>query len=677
MAALHLPGGQPALEPQVEGPRSDRRKQREATKQRRAAAAQELQQLRAWKQARADTGGSGEGSPGKATGKGNNNKKGKSNLHSKTRDGKEVCYSWNNKQGKCADVSLGQAVSVGQGACLPEVPQRQAPFGGVPAVGLGSAVPPAGVQGDGAASHPCPNAEEDSIVVESHARGSPPVREERPFPPKVCLSPAAEEAAEGATSWEEFRGRRLFRFVHWFAGTARFGVGEAVVAEASKHGLRAEHISLDRDRDGVDLAADEPAESHLAWAREHKVDGAHAGFPCSTFSRLRFREQPGMPGPVRDLEHMRGLPSNTPAQQKEADVGWLLAARSATFMDAVRSSARERSVQAVATLENPLPSGPPYPSAFFVDEVAAFLQDEESEAAEFNSCICGMPNWKPARWAGALRGLASLSGRCKCKVPHEQIIGKKASAAAARYPPALCEVYAELVVKAWEETLSKEWEIISQRRRPAEGGEQAQPLVRVGRFGNVLVRQQLAELSWKGSRAGRFGLSGAAVQEGPEGGGERQVHREHAWASQGGQVDPRPAARRLGGGSRVPVLCQVAPRSAGGGGQLRPEGLRGPVAGVGREVEASPSRLGGRQGQSGASGLRAMAVPLGRHLGEMAASRPWATPRCPSGRGRAIEGAHRRARHLSEDRGGERRPSSAGRAGGVHVRLQKLFVLLR
>ena len=112
-------------------------------------------------------------------------------------------------------------------------------------------------------------------------------------------------------------------------------------------------------------------------------------------------------------------------------------------------------------------------------------------------------------------------------------------------------------MKAWEETLSKEWEIISQRRRPAEGGEQAQPLVRVGRFGNVLVRQQLAELLWKGSRVRAIG---AAVQEGPEGGGERQVRRGHAWASQGGQVDPRLAARRLGGGSRVPVLCQVAPR---------------------------------------------------------------------------------------------------------------------
>ena len=71
VAALHLPGGQPALEPLMEGYRADRRKQREVTKHRRVAAAQELQQLRAWKQARADMGGSGEGSPNKDAGRGN------------------------------------------------------------------------------------------------------------------------------------------------------------------------------------------------------------------------------------------------------------------------------------------------------------------------------------------------------------------------------------------------------------------------------------------------------------------------------------------------------------------------------------------------------------------------------------------------------------------------------
>ena len=63
------------------------------------------------------------------------------------------------------------------------------------------------------------------------------------------------------------------------------------------------------------------------------------------------------------------------------------------------------------------------------------------------------------------------------------------------------------------EAQSKEEKINPQRRRPAEGSEQVQPLVRVGRFGNVLVRQQLAELSWKGSRAGRFGLSGPPTKK--------------------------------------------------------------------------------------------------------------------------------------------------------------------
>ena len=107
VAASHLPGGQPALEPQVERSRAVRRKQREATKQRRAAAVQELQQLRAWKQAT-------EGSPSKVTNMGNDDKKGKSNLHSKTRDGKEFYDSGDDKQGMCADVAPSKPCSSGR-----------------------------------------------------------------------------------------------------------------------------------------------------------------------------------------------------------------------------------------------------------------------------------------------------------------------------------------------------------------------------------------------------------------------------------------------------------------------------------------------------------------------------------------------------------------------------------
>ena len=114
VAVSHLPGGQPALEPQVERSRAVRRKQREATKQQRGVAVQELQQLRAWKQARAHTGGSGEGSPNKVAGRGNSTKKGKSYLHSKTRDCKEICFSWNDRLGTCADVASGKLCPSGR-----------------------------------------------------------------------------------------------------------------------------------------------------------------------------------------------------------------------------------------------------------------------------------------------------------------------------------------------------------------------------------------------------------------------------------------------------------------------------------------------------------------------------------------------------------------------------------
>ena len=113
-AASHLLGGQPALEPQVERSREVRRKQREATKQRRAAAVQELQQSRAWKQAGAHPGGSVEGSSSRTATMGNNGKKGKSNLHSKAHDSKEFYDSGDDKRDECADVDPDKPCSSGR-----------------------------------------------------------------------------------------------------------------------------------------------------------------------------------------------------------------------------------------------------------------------------------------------------------------------------------------------------------------------------------------------------------------------------------------------------------------------------------------------------------------------------------------------------------------------------------
>ena len=111
LASAHLPGGSAAIYPQTESPGNpERRRQRAATKERRAEASQELQTFRAQKVARSDTGSTADSS-GKASGKG---LKGKGKRHSKDRDGKEICYSWNNKQGKCADLEAGKPCPAGR-----------------------------------------------------------------------------------------------------------------------------------------------------------------------------------------------------------------------------------------------------------------------------------------------------------------------------------------------------------------------------------------------------------------------------------------------------------------------------------------------------------------------------------------------------------------------------------
>ena len=58
-----------------------------------------------------------------------------------------------------------------------------------------------------------------------------------------------------------------------------------------------------------------------------------------------------------------------------------------------------------------------------LEEVVTFMGDPEAQTADFNSCVCGAPFWKPARWAGYLPGLSGLSGTCTCKTPHLAAVG--------------------------------------------------------------------------------------------------------------------------------------------------------------------------------------------------------------------------------------------------------------
>ena len=158
----------------------------------------------------------------------------------------------------------------------------------------------------------------------------------------------------GGSSIPDCARRRMLDFPALFFGSTKFGLGEAISVVAARRGIKVRVINRDILRDGTDLLADEPFSSYFTAALNGHFDGFHSGFPCSSFSRARFR--PGGPPPVRDRQHLRGRPSNSRVQQLEAEKGTLLATRSAAMVRAVESGGKKRGLQRTATLENPADS---------------------------------------------------------------------------------------------------------------------------------------------------------------------------------------------------------------------------------------------------------------------------------------------------------------------------------
>jgi hypothetical protein len=271
--------------------------------------------------------------------------------------------------------------------------------------------------------------------------------------------PQALELLRSTGDFAKYKESRTFRFVHLFSG-ARDVLKPALERAAAKEGLRIKVESYDRDGpQKQNLADDRPYMDLLETV--DTIDGMHAGFPCGSFSMVRNR--PGGPPPVRSREFPYGLPTNDVLQQKEADTGTVLAVRSSMLASKVLDNHRKRKVGEVATLENPPGSeaGQDCP-AWLLPEIVDFLKVYQAQDAFFNSCIYmqGKYRWlKPARWSGRLQDLEELAGKCSCPswVVHEMLRGKDKTAAAAEYPAALAERYANLVIKVFKQNLQLEF----------------------------------------------------------------------------------------------------------------------------------------------------------------------------------------------------------------------------
>ena len=271
------------------------------------------------------------------------------------------------------------------------------------------------------------------------------------------------EVLARAKDFGEFRDGRCFRFLHLFSGPRNM-LAEAIKRLGKAEGLKTDVLSMDKLGEGnVDLLQEHPFKEILEEAEAHSFDGAHAGFPCGSFSRARYKEGTG-PSPVRSLQHMYGLPGNSRSQQAEADRGTILAVRSVEAVKAVLRSQRKRRVPQVGSLENPPGSDTQFEGpAWQLQEVKAFVKNYKLETALFNTCAFqsrAKTRWfKPGRFSGALEGLRGLAKKCTCPswVFHESLVGKEKTSKAAQYPEELAEAYAKLVIQAFKLTLQLEW----------------------------------------------------------------------------------------------------------------------------------------------------------------------------------------------------------------------------
>ena len=253
-------------------------------------------------------------------------------------------------------------------------------------------------------------------------------------------------------SLEEYMENRVFTFIHHYSGSED-RLAEAIQKEAKRRGVRVKCISADISQ-GDDLLAPKPFEEHMKMAADGDVDGFHAGWPCTTFSRLRWRPSPGLPGPVRSKAFPNGFISNTASQQSECDRGTLFLARSLAMGQKVTESRGPGVGGAFYTFENPPPSGvEQHLSAWEMPEYLAFMERHHPRHVDFNTCCyeedleIGKRHFKPQRFAGNLHNLLSLKDVCRCgDAGHDPIVGSAKSKASAAYPRALASDYAVLAV---------------------------------------------------------------------------------------------------------------------------------------------------------------------------------------------------------------------------------------
>ena len=260
-------------------------------------------------------------------------------------------------------------------------------------------------------------------------------------------------------SEKDYISDRLFKFIHHFSGETDH-LSKAMKEEAKVRNMKVVCISVDRSSGG-DLTTTQPYTSHLESIRQGDVDGYHSGFPCSSYSRLRWRPAPNLPGPVRSRQYPYGLPENDEMRQQECDQGTIMMCRSIEACKAMAETNDNFTAVGFYTMENPPPSNVgdgPHIAAWEMPEMTKFVGSRsEFRKAFFHTCRyqqsvpAGLRIKKPQMFGGNLNGLGTLGKMCNCgDAAHVEVVGKTKSRKSGEYPPELCKAYAKLALDHFE-----------------------------------------------------------------------------------------------------------------------------------------------------------------------------------------------------------------------------------
>lgn len=281
-------------------------------------------------------------------------------------------------------------------------------------------------------------------------------------PEKFWVPERVREVLKEVSSFEDYKKKRVFRYLHLFSGPVDV-LGRELKEEAKRNGMQVMILALDKKKDkDLDLAKPESQELIQKEVIDGMWDGTHSGFPCGSFSRARHNKEGDGPPPVRDAKNIYGLKNNSRKAQEEADRGTMMAVHSGWLHEEQVKSARRRGVPAVSTLENP-PGDEVAGSAWMLPEIEKSLANTGSTEVQFNTCAFQRREkerwYKPGQWAGKLEGMERLNRKCNCPswASHTSLKGKKLTEAAGEYPQELAGEVAKMIIMTWKRVLGLEY----------------------------------------------------------------------------------------------------------------------------------------------------------------------------------------------------------------------------